>query len=212
MSKHGPRIKQEERLAIVQEGEKTSFNAVCAKYNISPQTYRRWRYAARGIKPKPSRHFSPQQKLEILEEGYQRGIGVACKRWGINPAVYHYWKHKFHYTKSRPRCLHTHPRFSTEKKLAILKEGESTSASAVVRKYGFHSDTYAVWRYRLKGIPPKKRIKDRRWMLKILEDGAKYNVARTCAKHGISKTTYRRFKRRLGFKKSPGRTFSQKEQ
>src|SRR5215469_12047493 len=142
---------------------------------------------ARGIKPKPARHFPDRRKLQILEEGYQNGIGVACKRRGIDPSVYFYWKHKFSFTKSRPRCLHTFPRFSTEQKLAILKEGEKTSAIAVAHKYGFDNNTYAVWRYRLLGIPPKKRIQDRRRMLEILEDGAKYGVARACAKHGISK-------------------------
>ena len=124
MPKRGPHYSQEERVAILKEGEKTSFNAVRAKYNISPQTYRRWRYMARGIKPKPARHFPDRRKLQILEEGYQNGIGVACKRRGIDPSVYFYWKHKFSFTKSRPRCLHTFPRFSTEQKLAILKEGE----------------------------------------------------------------------------------------
>jgi hypothetical protein len=34
MPKRGPRFTQEERLAIVKEGEKDGINAVCAKYAL----------------------------------------------------------------------------------------------------------------------------------------------------------------------------------
>jgi hypothetical protein len=78
-----------------------------------------------------------------------------------------------------------------------------------IRSQWEHLDKY----YRMKwALSTRVTYGDPLRMQEILEDGAKFGVARACAKHGISKTTYRRFKRRLGFKKSPGRTFSQKEQ
>jgi transposase-like protein len=44
MSKRGPRFTEKEKLAILKEGEKNGVNAVCAKYGVSEQTYRVWRY------------------------------------------------------------------------------------------------------------------------------------------------------------------------
>jgi transposase-like protein len=51
MPKRGPRFTQEKKLAIVKEGEKNGVNAVCAKYGISDQSYRLWRYKANGTEP-----------------------------------------------------------------------------------------------------------------------------------------------------------------
>jgi transposase-like protein len=76
MSKRGPRFSEKQKLAILKEGEKTSVEAVCAKYGISDQTYRLWRYKAVGIQSR--KQFSEEEKRQILEEGYQNGIeGVA---------------------------------------------------------------------------------------------------------------------------------------
>ena len=61
------RFAEEERLIIIAEGEKNGVRAVCAKYGISDQTYRLWRYRAQGTKPR--KHFSLKKKLKILEEG-----------------------------------------------------------------------------------------------------------------------------------------------
>jgi transposase-like protein len=43
---------KKKKLAIVKEGEKTGVEAVCAKYDITDQSYRFWRYKALGIGPK----------------------------------------------------------------------------------------------------------------------------------------------------------------
>jgi hypothetical protein len=55
-------------LAILKEGEKNGFKAVCAKYDTSTQSYRLWRYKAEGTKPR--KHLPVEKKLQILEEGY----------------------------------------------------------------------------------------------------------------------------------------------
>jgi transposase-like protein len=68
MSGCGPRFNEEQKLAIVKEGEKTGVEAVCVKYDISDQSYRNWRYKALGIQPKNQQ--SRTKKLRILEEGY----------------------------------------------------------------------------------------------------------------------------------------------
>jgi hypothetical protein len=54
-------------LAILEEAENVDVNEVCAKYEISAQTYRVWRYKASGIKPR--KHFSPEKKRKIFKEG-----------------------------------------------------------------------------------------------------------------------------------------------
>ena len=62
------------------------------------------------------------------------------------------------------------PRFSEKEKRAILKEGEKNGVNAVCVKYGISDQTYRVWRYKIKGIEPKKQfsIKKKR---EILEEG-----------------------------------------
>jgi transposase-like protein len=76
MSEGGPgspsRFSEEDKLAIVEEGEKHGAKVVCAKYGFSDSTYRLWRYKAKGIQPRKWR--SPEEKLRILEESYQNGI------------------------------------------------------------------------------------------------------------------------------------------
>ena len=47
MSKRGPRFSEKEKLARLKEGKKSGVKAVCAKCDISDQTYRLWRYRAR---------------------------------------------------------------------------------------------------------------------------------------------------------------------
>ena len=101
MAKCGPQHTQKERLAIVKEGEKVGIEAVCAKYGISTQSYRTWRYKINGIKPKKQR--SRKEKLRILEEGYQNGILPTCTAYGIDPTLYYYWKKNLGFTKSPRR-------------------------------------------------------------------------------------------------------------
>jgi transposase-like protein len=66
------RFSEEEKLTIIAEGEKNGVRAVCAKYGISDDTYRRWRYKALGIRPK--RHFSLEKRLRVLKEGQKRQL------------------------------------------------------------------------------------------------------------------------------------------
>jgi transposase-like protein len=75
MSKRGSRFTQEERLTILEDGERNGVKAVCAKYDISDQSYQLWRYKANRIKPQKQR--SPKEKLRI-----SRGIGSALNRPG----------------------------------------------------------------------------------------------------------------------------------
>ncbi len=85
MSRRGPRFTEDKKLAIVKEGEKTGVKTVCAKYDISDQTYRDWRYKAQGIKPR--KHFSLKKKLKILEEGARDGIYRTCAAYQIDPVT-----------------------------------------------------------------------------------------------------------------------------
>jgi transposase-like protein len=83
MSKRGPRFSEKEKLAIVKEGKKNGVNAVCAKYGMSDQTYRVWRYKAAGIQPR--KQFCEEEKRQILEEGNQNGIEPVCAAYRISP-------------------------------------------------------------------------------------------------------------------------------
>jgi len=100
MSKRGPRFSEKERLAIVKEGEKNDIEAVCAKYDISHQSYRLWRYKANGIKPKKQR--SRTEKLCILEECVQNGINQTCAAYGVDSTNYFRWKKRFGFTNRGP--------------------------------------------------------------------------------------------------------------
>jgi hypothetical protein len=77
MSKRGPRFSEKEKLAIVKEGEKTGVKIVCAKYDISDQTYRDWRYKALGIKPR--KHISSAKRLRVLREGERNGVTITLQ-------------------------------------------------------------------------------------------------------------------------------------
>src|SRR5215831_6369482 len=96
MSESGPgrpsRFSEEEKLAIVKEGEKNGVKAVCAKYGINDATYRRWRYRALGIQPR--RRFSLEQRLRVLETGQKAGIKAVCAKYGINDETYRAWRYK----------------------------------------------------------------------------------------------------------------------
>ena len=110
-------LPEEEKLTIIAEGEKAGVRIVCAKYDISDQTYRDWRYKAQGIKPR--KHFSLKKKLKILEEGARDGVYRTCAAHHIDPVTYYNWKRKFGFTKSPTKAGRPN-RFSEEEKLAIL--------------------------------------------------------------------------------------------
>src|SRR6516162_645703 len=106
MSKRGPRFTEKEKLAILKEGEKNGVKAVCAKYGVSDQTYRVWRYKTKGIEHK--KQFSIKKKREILEQGFQNGIEQVCAAYRISPRTYYRWK-KLDFTKSLRRSFTSGP-------------------------------------------------------------------------------------------------------
>jgi hypothetical protein len=70
MSRRGPRFNEQQKLAILKEGEKNGVKAVCAKYHISAQSYRLWRYKVQGTKAKK---YLPVEKKRRILEGYLSG-------------------------------------------------------------------------------------------------------------------------------------------
>jgi transposase-like protein len=139
------RFTEEEKLKIIAEGQKAGVKAICAKYDVSDQTYRAWRYKAQGIKPR--KLFSLKKKLKILEEGARDGIYRTCAAYHINPTTYYNWRHKLGFTKlprrGRPE------RFSKQEKLAILEEGYKNGILRTCTAYGISSQTYYHWKRRL---------------------------------------------------------------
>ena len=146
MRKRRPHYSQEERLAIIKEGETNGVKAVCAKYWISDQTYRIWRYKVQGLQPR--KHFSLKKKLKILEEGARDGVYRTCVAYHINPTTYYNWRHKLGFTKL-PRWGRLE-RFSDEEKLAILAEGYENGIFRTCTAYGIHFTTYYYWKRKLR--------------------------------------------------------------
>jgi putative transposase len=61
----------EERLAILQEGQREGVTATCRKYNLSPSLYQRWKnkYLDKGYNGlKPSYHRVDPEKRDLEEE------------------------------------------------------------------------------------------------------------------------------------------------
>jgi transposase-like protein len=139
------------RLRVLREGEKNGVRGVCAKYGISEGTYRVWRYEAQGIKPR--KHFSLGEKLRILDEGCRKGIYRTCAAYRIHPVTYYNWKRKLGYTKRPPRPGRPR-RFSKEKELTIILEGERSGIKTVCAKYAISDQTYRLWRYKHTGQAP----------------------------------------------------------
>jgi transposase-like protein len=90
------RFTKEEKLTTIAEGQKIGVKTVSAKYDISDETYRHWRYKAEGIKPR--KHFSLKKKLRILEEGVRDGVYRTCAAHHIDPGTYYSWKRRIGFT------------------------------------------------------------------------------------------------------------------
>jgi transposase-like protein len=201
------RFNEEEKLAILREGEKIGVKAVCAKYAISDQNWRRWRYKIKGIEPK--KQFSIEKKREILEEGFQNGIERVCAAYRIHSKTYYSWKRKLGFTKSPPRQCRPR-RFTKEQVLAMAREVEKTSTKAVCEKYGISHSHYSRLRYQVTGVRLKKSFSPEE-KLRILEEGYQNGILRTCNAYGITMTSYYHWKSELRFDKSPQRSFSEEE-
>jgi transposase-like protein len=93
MSKRGPRFSEKEKLTIIAEGEKSGVKSVCAKYDISDQIYRKWRYKA--VKIKPRKHLSSAKRLRVLREAEKNGVRAVCAKYGISEQTYRLWRYKY---------------------------------------------------------------------------------------------------------------------
>ena len=202
------RFTEEEKLTIIAEGEKNGVRAVCARYGISDQIYRIWRYKAQGIKPR--KHFSLKKKMKILEEVARDGTARTCAAYRISPFTYYRWRHKLGFTKLPKRGRLE--RFSDEEKLAILKEASQNGVSRVCAAYGIHPQTYYYWKLHKLGFTkqPRRGGPERfseEEKLVILKEGYENGIRRTCTVYGISSQTYYSWKRSLGLCRSPRRSF-----
>ena len=140
MSKRGPRFTEKEKLAILKEGEKNGVKAVCAKYGVSDQTYRVWRYKTKGIEHK--KQFSIKKKREILEQGFQNGIEQVCAAYRISPRTYYRWK-KLDFTKSLRRS------FTEKEQLLIVKDAIRDGISKASRKHKVNGAKVRGWAQQL---------------------------------------------------------------
>src|SRR5215831_15819108 len=134
------RFTEKEKLAILKEGEKNGVKAVCAKYGVSEQTYRVWRYKTRGIEHK--KQFSIKKKREILEQGFQNGIEQVCAAYRISPRTYYRWR-KLDFTKSLRRS------FTEKEQLLIVKDAIRDGISRASRKHKVNGAKVRGWAQQL---------------------------------------------------------------
>jgi transposase-like protein len=59
----------------------------------------------------------------------------------------------------------------------------------VCTKYGFSDQTYRVWRYKIRGIQPRKHLSSEK-RLRVLREAEKNGVKTVCPTYGISDQTY----------------------
>lgn len=64
----------EDRLAIIQEGQREGATATCRKYNLSPSLYARWKtkYLAKGVEGLKSGYHRIDPEVRALEEENER--------------------------------------------------------------------------------------------------------------------------------------------
>src|SRR5256885_11283012 len=72
----------QERLAILQEGEREGRSETYRKYNIAPSLYDRWRkkYLDRGIEGLKNRHKRVDPQFRSLEEENERLKKIVAKQ------------------------------------------------------------------------------------------------------------------------------------
>jgi transposase-like protein len=196
------RFSEEEKLTIIAEGEKDGARAVCAKYGINDETYRRWRYKVPGIQPK--RPFSLEKRLRVLREGQQIGVKAVCAKYGISDQTFRICRYKAQGIKPRKH-------FSLKKKLKILEEGIRDGIPRTCAAYHISPFTYYSWARKLGFTKLPKRGRPGRFSeeekLAILKEGYENGIPRTCSVYGISYPTYYYWRRRLGYCRSPRRSF-----
>jgi transposase-like protein len=194
----------ETELAIVQEGEEKGVKAVCAKYGVGYQTYRDWRFKARGIRPR--KRFSLGEKLQILEEGYQNGIPAVCGKYQIETTTYHRWKHKLGFNKSPKRV------FSEKERLLIVNDAVEDGICKACRKHKVSEARVHDWAqaFGLEILHHRSRFSPQQ-KLQILEEGYQNGISRTCTAYGIDLTVYYYWKSKFKFEKSPRRVFTEEE-
>ena len=197
------RFTEEEKLTIIAEGQKTGVKTVCAKYDISDQTYRDWRYKTLGIKPR--KHLFSAKRLRVLREGERNGVRAACAKYGISDQTYRVWRYQTQGLKPRKH-------FSLKKKLKILEEGARDGVYRTCAAYHIGPVTYYNWKRKFGFTKsPTKAGRPNRFSeeekLAILEEGNENGILRTCTAYGISSQTYYHWKRRLGYCRRPRRSF-----
>lgn len=72
----------EERLAILQEGERAGRTETIRKYNIAPSLYDRWRrkYLSQGMEGLKNRHRRIDPQVRTLEEENERLKKIIAKQ------------------------------------------------------------------------------------------------------------------------------------
>jgi transposase-like protein len=74
MKKERRTFTPEDRLAILQEGQREGTTATCRKYNLAPSLYAKWKnkYLSKGVEGLKSAYKRVDPELRLLEEENER--------------------------------------------------------------------------------------------------------------------------------------------
>ena len=74
MKKERRAFSPEDRLSIIQEGEREGSTATCRKYNLAPSLYARWKkkYQAKGMEGLKPAYHRVDPEVRALEEENER--------------------------------------------------------------------------------------------------------------------------------------------
>lgn len=82
MKKERRTFTPEDRLAIIQEGEREGATATCRKYNLAPSLYARWKkkYLSKGMEGLKPAYHRVDPEVRALEEENERLKRIIAKQ------------------------------------------------------------------------------------------------------------------------------------
>lgn len=82
MKKERRSFSPEDRLAIVQEGQREGTTSVCRKYNLAPSLYARWKskYLSKGVEGLKPAYHRIDPEIRALEEENERLKRIIAKQ------------------------------------------------------------------------------------------------------------------------------------
>jgi transposase-like protein len=137
------RFSEEEKLAILEAGNKNGIPRTCAAYEISLATYYHWK-GRLGYCRSPRRSFTDEARRLIVNDAINDGIAKACDKHRLWAGTIHAWARQL-----GKKIPDQRSRFSTQEKRAIVEDGIRNGISKTSRAYKIDPKTVRRWRQKL---------------------------------------------------------------